>query len=562
MNLIRIHAALGACLFLMLGCDPGGDEDFFDAGVEIPIEGLCFEACTAIDECGACDRDGAGQCYGRVQCIEECEASGSHDRFACLTGTSGCSGPLSQCGGFCGAADVEGCLDGSSVTICHAACGHLEACQSCVNDANGNCLSTAGCIDSCEAGEANDAYTCVAELNVCGEAAINECFAGGNINPGDDACAQGCVALDECELCVEDDDGGGCLDIEQCVAACRGASEALDASRAQCIADLQACTADDVDACLNAEPDPGDDECGRGCAQLDNCELCLEGENPDECLSAVACAEACRAGENAEAVACVAGLDSCDQDAIDACLATEPDPGEDACAQGCVNLDTCGFCIPGADDECLEVAACAEACRAGDNADTVNCLSMLEEGCDEDAIDACFNVGPDPGDDVCGQGCTQLDECGFCLTDENEECLEVLACAEACRAGDDADTLACVGALEECSDEAINTCFDAPPPQAPSCDIFCERRAECEEIGPMERAGFLASCAADCTAVDDAELRTCYVDAESCEAAAACEASSPEPEPAPEPQPAPEPEADGGAQPEPQPEEPDAGMGN
>ncbi|MGK0360554.1 MAG: hypothetical protein ACI9U2_002867 [Bradymonadia bacterium] len=450
---------LGLTSLTLVACD-GGD-DFFDAGVDLPVEGLCYEACTALEECGSCDSDPDGNCYGQVQCIEVCEEQGSHDRFACLTGTSGCSGPLSQCGGFCAAADVEGCLDGSAVTDCHAACGILEACEACVNDTNGNCLSTPSCVTACES-EESEGFACVANLNSCDGGAIATCFEGDRPAP-EDACALGCLALDDCELCLAPDDQP-CLDAEQCVATCRGASDELDAARAQCIADLAACDPDGVADCLSGEPSPGDDDCGLGCARLDTCDLCLPDEN-EECQTPVACAEACREGADAAGLACIAELDACDEEAIATCLDAEPDPGDDACGRGCSQLDACGFCLPDAADECQTPLACAEACRAGESAQGLACISELM-GCDEPAIDACLN--------------------------------------------------------EE-------------PVQAPSCELFCARRADCTEVAEMERMVFTAMCVAECTAEDDAEQRTCYVDAEACEAASECLSASPEPEPEPEP---------------------------
>ena len=477
---------LGIASLALAACGPSDGDDYFDAGVDLPIEGLCYDACTALDECGTCDQDANGNCYGQVQCIEVCEDLGSHDRFACLVGTSGCSGPLDQCGGFCAAADIEGCLDGSAVTDCHAACGTLEGCGACVNDTNGTCLSTPSCITACESNQSAAGFACVAALNTCDGGAIAACFAGDRPEP-EDACARGCLALDDCELCLAEDDEE-CLDVEQCVATCRGVSDALDAARAECIADLQACDADGVSACLNAEPGPGDDACGRGCAQLDTCELCLPDAN-DECQTPVACAEACRGGADAAGLACVAELDACDEDAIATCLEAEPDPGDDACGLGCAQLDTCGFCLPDANDDCLSPVACAEACRAGE-----------------------------------------------------------------ATAG-----LTCIGELDACDDAAIDACLNDEPVQAPSCEIFCARRAECLGVGEVDLMMFTVMCVAECAAEDDGAQRTCYVEAETCEAAAECLPASPEPEPEPAPQP--EPAADAGPQPEAEPEGlPDAGV--
>lgn len=480
---------LGLASLTVAACDDGGG-DFFDAGVDLPVEGLCFDACTALDECGTCDTDANGNCYGQVQCIEVCEDVGSHDRFACLVGTSGCSGPLDQCGGFCGAADIEGCLDGSAVTDCHAACGILEACQACVNDTDGNCLSTASCITACEADQSPEGFACVAGLNSCDGGAIAACFAGDRPEP-EDACARGCLALDDCELCLAAD-GEDCLDPEQCVATCRGASDALDADRAECIAELAACDPDGVADCLSAEPDPGDDACGLGCARLDTCELCLPDEN-DECLEPVACAEACRAGADAVGLACIAELNACD----------------------------------------------------------------------EEAIATCLEVEPDPGDDECGRGCAQLDACGFCLVNDEDECQEPVECADACRAGDSPEALACIAALDACDEDAIDACLNEEPVQAPSCELFCDRRAACAEVGEVDRMMYIAMCVAECTAEDDGEQRTCYVDAETCEVAAECLSATPEPEPEPaaDAGPQPEPVADAGPQPDAEPEgAPDAGI--
>lgn len=480
--------ATGMALTALSACAPANGDDDFEPGVEVPLEGLCFEACTALDECGTCEQDNSGQCYGRAQCIEVCEGDAeTQARYACLVGTSSCSGPLDQCGGFCGAAQIEACLDGSVVSGCHQACGFMEACEACVNDTDGNCLSVAGCIESCERGEAADGFNCVQGLNNCDGGAIAQCFAGDRPDPGEDACARGCVALDDCELCLETEEEE-CLDVEQCVATCRGVSDALDADRAQCIADLQACDAEGVSACLAAEPDPGDDACGRGCSQLDTCNLCLPDEN-DECLTPVACAEACRGGEAAEGLACVAELNACDEDAISTCLDTEPGPG----------------------------------------------------------------------DDDCGLGCARLDECGYCLPDESDECLSPAACAEACRGGESAAGLLCISKLEVCEEDAVNACLAEEPAQAPSCELYCQRRVECDAVPEVERPAAITACVEECTAEDDAALRTCYVDADTCEAATECLPASPEPEPPVDGGAEPEPPADAGVEPE---GTPDAGMGD
>ena len=450
----------GACLIAALaltGCDPGGDDGAFDAGtVNIPLEGTCVDGCTLLEECGQCDTDDLGQCYDRVQCIEECDLGSGQARFACLLS----SGAGDACG-----ADFDGCLTGASVNGCHQACATLEICESCKLDDAGRCLSTTACVQRCEATPAEaPGFQCVADLQACDLNAIDACFGEGNRpDPGDDDCGRGCLALDDCQLCLPDANEE-CLDLLACAAACRGADDSLDATRAACIAGVQACDADAINACLAAEPPVGDDDCAKGCQALDECDLCYP-DDAGECLSVAACADACRGGTG---------------------LAPEA-----------------GVCLENVD------------------------------ACDEAAIDACFGIEP-IGDDACALACTQLDGCGFCLTDEADECLEPADCAAQCREGLIPEAAAtCLAGLEACDEAPIDACLSAeepPPPVVPDCVTFCQRTVECAALPAEEQAAAQTACEEQCAANDDPALRTCYVEAADCAAAAAC-APAPEPDP-------------------------------
>ncbi|MEZ4473365.1 MAG: hypothetical protein R3F60_21775 [bacterium] len=444
-SLLTFALAAGSLTVTLTGCEPVGDEGFDAGTVNIPLEGTCVDGCTLLEECGQCDTDDVGQCYDRVQCIEECDLGQGQARFACLLSTGA--------GNACGA-DFDGCLTGASVDGCHAACAALEICESCKLDEGGRCLSTLACVQRCESTPAEaGAFQCVIDLQACDQQAIDDCFgAAGRPDPGDDDCGRGCAALDDCQLCLPDDNEE-CLDILACAAACRGADDSLDAARAACIAGVQACDGDAINACPGGRAPVGDDDCAKGCAALDACDLCY----PDD------------AGE------------------------------------------------------CLSVAACADACRGGTGLapEAAICVENVAE-CDAAAIDVCFGI--EPIGDACALACTQLDECEFCLTDGRASAWRRPTVRPVPRGPDQRGGCHLPGRGGGC-EAPIDACLNAeepPPPPAPDCATYCQRTVECAELPAEEQEAALTACQEQCAANDDPTLRTCYVEAADCTAAAAC----------------------------------------
>ncbi len=257
-------------------------------------------------------------------------------------------------------------------------------------------------------------------------------------------------------------------------------------------------------------PPPGDD-CARACVVLDACGRCITDVD-GACLSVDECAAECREDPaGAARSACLEALDSCDDAAVNACLAAEP--MGDACDSGCASLDECGWCLPGEDDECLDVAGCAEACRATGGA-LGPCLE--DAGCGEEEIDACLFGDVE---DECFEGCTSLEACGWCLTDEDDECLDVAGCAEQCRA--DGGALGGCLVEAECEDDAVDACLADPD----GCLQLCEALDVCEACIP-EDDGCAEDCAEACAARDDVgAVLDCVAGAEMCDVEGCFEAS-------------------------------------
>lgn len=300
----------------------------------------------------------------------------------------------------------------------------------------------------------------MANLQACGDADIEACL-GEEVrpDPGDDACGQACLALFDCELGLPgaNETTLGVLD---CAAACRGADEALDEDRAACINLLEGCDGAAFEACLGGG-DPGNDECANGCKVLDECGLAVSNA-ADESLTTIACAESCRAGTdlgvaNAQ---CLIALDGCDEAAIEECLSSsEPSIGDDLCAAACTRLDTCELCLPNAEDECYEPAACAEACRQGEvNATAAQCLADLD-ACEEDPINACLALEPvEPVAPDCAVYCQRFVECAALPEAEQAAALE--ACGTQCTTDNNPELRQCYVDAADC--DAAAACTPAP----------------------------------------------------------------------------------------------------
>jgi hypothetical protein len=264
--------------------------------------------------------------------------------------------------------------------------------------------------------------------------------------------------------------------------------------------------------------DIGDDACAQGCLALDDCDQCLPDDN-DECLSPADCADACRQDGDTAPYECLAALDTCDEAAIGACF-DGAGPGDDACGRGCQKLDDCELCIPDDNGDCLSPSACADACRAADDAASYDCIGALDS-CDQAAIDACAGGG-DVGDDDCAHGCLAIDACDLCITDDNDECLSVADCAQACRDAGEQAVYACAAEVQMCDEDALNGCFETG---APDCQATCQRVVECS--GDMNPDAALAQCVAACQANDDPDARLCVAEAADCAAVAACAGGHP-----------------------------------
>lgn len=293
-------------------------------------------------------------------------------------------------GGFGGEGGFGGALPGDDA--CSLGCQWLADCGLCWPDAQTDmCLDGAGCVDQCERLDYTAIASCVSGLPACSDdAGLDACFDDPGPPPDEDACARGCAALDGCGLC-DVDASGACLELADCAQACRDAG---GEARNACLGELTTCDEAAIEACTDADPDPDpdptDDDCALGCVALDECGYCEPDAN-DDCLSVDDCAAACRADTEAPAVyQCLAALEDCDEGAINACYGdVPPDPGEGVCADGCGALDACGLCLPDANDDCLGVAACAQACRDEGLEALAQCFVDVVE-CDEAAIDACF----------------------------------------------------------------------------------------------------------------------------------------------------------------------------
>ena len=274
------------------------------------------------------------------------------------------------------------------------------------------------------------------------------------------------------------------------------------------------CDADAVAACFDAGPvdPPPMDDCEAGCLALDACEWCVTGPD-DECLDVAGCAEYCRDGLEALGPCLLAT--ECEEAAIDACLALEPvdPPPANPCLDGCTAYDACELCFVDADDECLTVEACAAECEANGEAEQLACVAEVVE-CDEAAFDACFEVEPPPPVDDCEAGCASIDGCGWCIN-EDDQCLDVAACAARCRELE-GDLGPCLVAAA-CDGPAVDVCLEVLEPNR--CEVLCDALDACAGCIP-DGDGCAADCVAACEARDDVEaLTACVEGAEMCDLA-------------------------------------------
>lgn len=266
--------------------------------------------------------------------------------------------------------------------ICADSCELISACGLCIDDGFGQCQTGPDCVDTCRAEAGGPAAAaCLVETGVCDVDTVQSCLRRAG-SPEDD-CEAGCWALEICERCL-DDGAGGCLDSATCTDQCR-LSEA-DTQYA-CVAALPVCDAGEIEACL-AETEPADD-CEASCRAMDACDICLD-DGGDGCLTVEACAESCRTESGETGAQCVLALESCDLEAITACLSEAPVMGEGACVDGCLALDACDLCLPDEMEMCLPVQGCVDACTAMEAETIYACLAEVQM-CEEAAITACYS---------------------------------------------------------------------------------------------------------------------------------------------------------------------------
>jgi hypothetical protein len=144
---------------------------------------------------------------------------------------------------------------------------------------------------------------------------------------------------------------------------------------------------------------------------------------------------------------------------------------QDDCDRGCLALSDC-LC-PTDDDECISVADCSADCRFDEREAAYACLASLRSTCkqvgiEQSEIDACLAIGAPDLSDTCGQGCLALDDCDLCYTDEDDNCLNLAQCAEACRSHSGEDQAACVLEVSGCDRNGLDACFAEDPEPLPS----------------------------------------------------------------------------------------------
>ena len=125
------------------------------------------------------------------------------------------------------------------------------------------------------------------------------------------ACQGYCAYLDECNSCLQDENGE-CVDTETCVGICE--SEVPELASA-CISGLTSCDEAAFTACYDQTI--GDDDCARACVLLEDCDQCFTDEN-NECLTLAACAATCREVTPPAAASCLGSASQCEE--IDACF--------------------------------------------------------------------------------------------------------------------------------------------------------------------------------------------------------------------------------------------------
>ncbi|MCA9537722.1 MAG: hypothetical protein KC620_02465 [Myxococcales bacterium] len=478
----------GRCLAELSACDEAGISACFSAGASDD----CYRACAHVDECGRALTDAAGNALDVEGCATQCRAEYDGVQVACLA-TAACT-----------AEAIEGCVEPAPADDCEAACLHVDDCGLALTDANGDALDVAACADECRAEYDADTIDCLSAA-ACTEDGISDCF----VEPPT-ACEQLCAEVLDCGSCVPGDDGE-CLDEEGCLAACDGAE---DEAPFDCLGAAASCDAQRL--CL--EPPMPMDDCDAGCLWLDGCGLCIPDEN-DECLSVEGCAAACRDFEEGPIYACFATVEDCEDDAaIDACYAVVPDP---TCETACAALVECGLdcrsegCAPcgGEGEPACMADACTEACTVDGTADTFACFA---DACDLAGTDACVA----PEDDTCTLGCYGLDECDYCFTDKNDDCIPVEQCVDECRSLDPVDRAVefCVAGLAMCDDAAVEACFEA---ENDACAQACLLLEDCGLCALSQDGDCLTphECAEACR-TDDETLAACVNATAGCDDAA------------------------------------------
>ena len=131
-------------------------------------------------------------------------------------------------------------MGSTSTPECVGYCDYLGMCNSCLFDANGECVNADECATICVTEVPSLAAQCISDLAQCDEAAFGACY---DDNIGEDDCAETCRLLEECGECFVDENNE-CLSLAGCAVVCR---DVVDPMIATCLAEANECSG--IDRC-------------------------------------------------------------------------------------------------------------------------------------------------------------------------------------------------------------------------------------------------------------------------------------------------------------------------
>lgn len=124
----------------------------------------CTGLCNYLEMCGSCFWDDAGNCLEVDGCVAVCQQETAPAVAECVAGLAACD-----------EAAFEGCYnENAGDDDCANTCRFLEECGECFTDADGECLSIAGCAVICRESTPPAAAACIAQLSECD--GIAACF--------------------------------------------------------------------------------------------------------------------------------------------------------------------------------------------------------------------------------------------------------------------------------------------------------------------------------------------------------------------------------------------------